>query len=175
MTAENRATKPDFGEVIQVGVVVRDLDRTMVGLTEIFGIGPFRTIVYPPEDRTDIEIEYRGKPGDFRYRQAFVDLGSVELEIIQPLEGETIWSDFLEEHGEGIHHIRFNVADLQSVLSYLAEQDVSVTQAGSGLRPGTFWANLSTQQKLGFTIELMEPVPGSDGRTPGIAGGRVQG
>jgi hypothetical protein len=174
MSTSERVRRPEFGDCIQIGVVVRDLDRTTRGLSEVFGIGPWRTIVYPPEDRDDIETTYRGRPGQFRYRQAFADLGSVELEIIQPLEGESIWSDFLAEHGEGIHHIRFNVPGIQSVLGYLAGQDIGVTMSGSGLRPGTFWANLDTQARVGFTIELMEPVPGTDGRTPEIAGGKVR-
>ena len=170
----DRATRPEFGDCIQIGVVVRDLERTTRELTEIFGIGPWRTIVYPPADRGDIETTYRGEHGNFRYRLAFADLGSVELEIVEPLEGESIWSDFLAEHGEGIHHIRFNVTDIQSVLGYLAGEGIGVTQSGSGLRPGTFWANLDTEARLGFTVELMEPVPGTDGRTPAIAGGKVQ-
>jgi len=174
MSDRDGVSKPDFGDCIQVGVVVRDLDHTMRVLSDVFGIGPFRTVVYPPEDRSDILTEYRGQPGSFRYRQAFADLGSVELEIIQPLEGESIWSDFLAAHGEGIHHIRFNVTDLESVQAYLAGHGMGVIQSGSGLRPGTFWANLDTEGKLGFTIELMEPVPGTDGRTPPIVDGKVQ-
>ena len=74
-----------FGDVMQVGVVVRDLDRTIAALSDIFGMGPFRAIAYPPEGRGDMNRVYRGEPGDFTYRQAFVDLGTVELEIIQPV------------------------------------------------------------------------------------------
>ena len=36
-------------------------------------------------------------------------MGTVELDLIQPMEGKTIWSDFLSERGPGIHHLRFNV------------------------------------------------------------------
>lgn len=166
--------KPDFGKCYQIGVVVRDLARTTQKLTEIFGIGPFRVIDYPPEGRNDIRRTYYGTPGDFKYRQAFADLGSVELEIIQPLEGKSIWSDFLAAHGEGIHHIRFNVPELDRALGYLAGRGIDVIMSGSGLRPGTVWANLGTEEQIGFTIELMKPAPGSDGFTPQIVDGKVQ-
>ncbi len=164
-----------FGPCVQVGVVVRDLDRTIQRLTEIFGIGPFRTVVYPPPGRADIETTYHGEPGQFKYRQAFASLGSVELEIIQPLEGPSIWSDFVAAHGEGIHHIRFNVAEWDDTLAYLKGKDIQVLQSGTGLRPGTVWANLSTEEILGFTIELMKPVPGTDGKTPEVLEVAAQG
>jgi len=95
--------------------------------------------------------------------------------LIQPLEGESMWSDFLKEHGEGIHHIRFNVPDVEPVIEYLAGHDIGVAQSGSGLRPGTTWVNLDTESKVGFTIEIMNALAGTDGRTPQIADGKVQG
>jgi len=158
-----------FNDFVQIGVVVKDLERTIQALTEIFGIGPFRTITWPPADRSHIERYYHGQPGNFSARMAFADLGPVELEIIQPLEGDNIWADFLAEHGEGIHHIRFNVLDLERVIGYLAARGISIDQWGSGLRPGTAWMYFDTQQKVGFNIEVLKKVPGSDGRTPRFA------
>jgi len=169
-----QTAKPALKPCVQVGVVVKDLDRTIRALSEIFGLGPFRTITYPPADRKDIQRFYYGKPGNFSARMAFTDLGSIELEIIQPLAGESIWADFLREHGEGIHHIRFNVYDLDPVIQHLAQNGIGVGQMGSGLRPGTTWANFDSQDKVGFIIEVMKAVPGTDGRTPNFVDGKVQ-
>lgn len=162
-----------FRDLVQVAAVVRDLDRAMQALTEVFGFGPFRTITYPPPDRPEVERTYHGKKGDFVYRMAFAEVGPVEFELIQPLEGQSAWADFLEEHGEGIHHIRFNVPELEPVLEYLESKGIGVTQQGAGLRPGTGWAVLETQGRVGFAIELFKPMPGTDGRTPQFAEGRV--
>ena len=174
MSDETGIPKETFKECVQIGVVVRDLDRAIRGLTEIFGMGPFRSIYWPPEGRTDIEKFYHGRPGNFTARMAFTELGSVELELIQPLEGDSIWADFLEEHGEGIHHIRFNVLDMAPVVEYLAGQSIEVAQMGSGIRPGTAWANFGSEDKVGFIIEVMNMLPGTDGRTPQIVDGEVQ-
>jgi len=163
-----------FCNFVQIGVVVRDLDKATAALTEIFGIGPFRTIEWPPADRADIERYYYGEPGEFSARMAFTELGPVELELIQPLEGESIWADFLRERGEGIHHIRFNVSDIQPVIEYLGGHGIQAAQMGSGLRPGTTWANFDTQSQVGFVIEAMNALPDSDGRTPQIVDGMVQ-
>ncbi len=166
--------KEMFSEFVQIGVVVEDLDRVTKMLSEAFGIGPFRTICWPPADRTDVQKVYEGKPGNFTARMAFADLGPIELELIQPLEGQSIWADFLETHGEGIHHIRFNVPDLEPVVEHLARHGIKVAQMGSGLRPGTTWANFDTEDKIGFTIEVMKALPGTDGKTPQIVDGKVQ-
>ena len=106
-----------FSDFVQIGAVVEDIDRSIQALSDIFGIGPFRVIMWPPEDRDDIQREYYGEPAGFTARMAFAELGAIELELIQPISGRSIWSDFLKEHGEGIHHIRFNVPDADEVMS----------------------------------------------------------
>jgi hypothetical protein len=167
MSEHTSSPRDAFKEVIQIGVVVRDLDRSIRVLSEVFGIGPFaRVDEWPPSDRSDFELYYFGEPAEFTARMAFVDLGAAELELIQPLEGKSIWSDFLESHGEGIHHIRFNTPDHEPVIKYLEQQSVGVSQMGSGIRPGTFWVNFDTEEAVGFTIEIMKALPGTSGRTP---------
>ena len=151
------ANPPVFHNPAQVGVVVRDLDRVTAELTRIFGIGPFRVVTYPPAGRPDIERGYRGKPGDFTYRQAFVDLGSVELEIIQPVSGRSIWSDFLEQHGEGIHHICLGVEDIEAALrEYEAKGIELLNKTPRKTADGRIIAFLSPKSTNGVLIELMQ-------------------
>ena len=162
------ATPPKemLGDFVQIGAVVRDLDRAMKVLSEVFGVGPFRTLYWPPAGRPDMQRFYHGQPADFTARMAFTELGPIELELIQPLEGESIWADFLRERGPGIHHIRFNTPDMDSLVEYLAQNGVGVAQAGTGVRPGTKWAYFDTDDLVGFTIEALKTVPGTGGRTP---------
>jgi hypothetical protein len=141
-----------FKRCIQVGVVVKDLDTKIRNLIDIFGIGPVRVIDFPPEGRSDMERWYHGQPAQFTCRLAFADLGSVELELIEPLQGE------------GIHHIRFNTFDEKPIIESLAEKDVPVEQYGSGTRPGTAYFYFDSQDKVGFAMEIMRAVSGTDGR-----------
>ncbi len=166
MPPETPSPKDQFKKCYQIGAVVKDLDRTVKFLTEVFGLGPFRVVDWPPPDRTDIEEYYYGKRVYFRARKAFADMGGVELELIQPIEGESIYFDFLREHGEGLHHIRFNVSELEPVFDYIEQNGIQVSQKGSGLRPGTYWANFDTDKLAGFTLEVMKFIPGTDGMTP---------
>jgi predicted enzyme related to lactoylglutathione lyase len=83
--------------------------------------------------------------------------------LIQPLEGSNGYQHFLDQTGGGIHHILFEVTDIDPVLEELAKAGVSVLQAGTGIRPGTHWALLDTQKLLGFLIELRHRPGESDG------------
>lgn len=170
---DSNPTPRFFEKVVQIGAVVADLDRAMQGLTAIFGIGPFRIIDWPPAGREDMERQYHGEPSDFTARMAFTEVGPVELELIQPVSGRSIWADFLEEHGPGLHHIRFNVDDIEQVVQFVSNQGIGVTQSAHGIRPGTKWANFDTVTQIGFTIEIMQVVAGTDGRTPMIIDGKV--
>lgn len=175
MLDQTTDTRQFFKDFAQIGAIVEDIDRSIQVLSEVFGIGPWRVISWPPAGRTDMLRFYHGEPGDFTARMAFAELGPIELELIQPLTGQSLWADFLREHGPGLHHIRFNVDEMEPVVASLASQGIGVTQSGSGIRPGTTWANFDTEKLIGFGIEVMRKVPGSSGRTPALVDGQVQG
>ena len=150
--------KEIFKKFLHVGVVVRDLERTLNTLTNVFGIGPFKIMDFPPKDEeSEIEMTYHGKPADFSAKFCFADMGNIELEIIQPISGKSVWFDFLEKHGEGIHHIKFLVSDLQETKQYLDEYNFELTQSGSavGVNKGKTWAYFGTEDKIGFVIEVL--------------------
>ena len=147
--------------LVQIGIVVADRDQTTRLLTSLFGIGPFRLVEWP--DRAESKYYYRGAEEHIRIRQAFVQLGDVEVELIQPLEGRSGYSDFLDQTGGGIHHVLFEVNDLDPVVEELAKSGVTVLQAGTGIRPGTRWALLDTREMLGFYVELRHRPGESDG------------
>jgi catechol 2,3-dioxygenase-like lactoylglutathione lyase family enzyme len=147
---------------VQIGIVVRDLERTTQLLGELFGIGPFRFIEWP--NRPDSKYFYRGTEQHIKIRQAFVQVGPLELEFIQPLEGErNAYREFLESKGGGIHHILFEVEDMESVIAAVSQRGICVLQSGTGIRPGTRWALLDTQDMVGFLLELRQRAPGCDG------------
>jgi methylmalonyl-CoA/ethylmalonyl-CoA epimerase len=151
----------ELKRIVQIGVVVADRDRTTQLLTSVFGIGPFRLVEWP--DRAESKYWYRGVEEKIRIKQAFVQLGDVEVELIQPVEGHNAYQDFLDQTGGGIHHVLFEVKDIDPVIEELAKSGVAVLQSGTGIRPGTRWALLDTQQLLGFYVELRHRPGNSDG------------
>jgi len=152
----------ELKRAVQIGIVVPDLERTVELLTSLFGLGPFHFIEWP--NRPDSKYWYRGAEEHIKIRQAFVQVGALELEFIQPIEGErNAYRQFLEEKGGGIHHVLFEVDDMEIVVDELAKSGIQVLQAGTGIRPGTRWSLLETQALVGFLVELRHRVPGCDG------------
>ncbi len=104
-------------ELEQVCIVVHDLDKSMESLWNTFGIGPWDVYIRDPDSTLDNEslsdMTYYGKPTRFSYKMASTHnkMGGILIELIQPGEGDNIYSDFLEENGEGIHHLGWYVAD----------------------------------------------------------------
>jgi len=147
--------------LVQIGIVVADRDRTTHLLASLFGIGPFRFVEWP--DRPESKYCYRDVEEHIRIKQAFVQLGDVEVELIQPLEGRNAYQDFLDQTGGGIHHVLFEVSDIDPVIRELAKSGVNVLQSGTGIRPGTRWALMDTQKLIGFLVELRHRPGESDG------------
>jgi hypothetical protein len=137
---------------VQVGIVVEDAEAAVAAWCAHFKLDTPLVIDWPVNPEMAQTGTYHGHRGNFRMRLAFLQAGPVQVEFIQPLEGENIYSDFLAEHGEGIHHILFEVDDPVAVAGRL---DVPILQSGgSTLRPGALWAYLDTQATLKAMIEL---------------------
>jgi methylmalonyl-CoA/ethylmalonyl-CoA epimerase len=154
--------KVELKRAVQIGILVKDLEQTTRLLGSLFGLGPFRFVEWP--DRPHSKYYYRGTEQHIRNRLAFLQVGALELELIQLLEGDrNAFRDFLKEKGGGIHHILFEVDDMDTVIEALSRDGISVLQSGTGIRPGTRWALLDTQDLVGFFIELRHLAPGCDG------------
>ena len=152
----------ELKRAVQIGIVVDDLERTTNLLSTVFGIGPFRFIEWP--NRPDSHFTYQGKEEPIKIRQAFVQVGPLELEFIQPLEGDrNAYREFLDRTGGGIHHLLFEVPDIEAVVNEVAKSGIEVLQTGTGIRPGTRWALLDTLKQAGLYLELRHRPPGGDG------------
>ena len=93
----------------QCALIVRDLDEAVRRWVEELGIGPWTGYRLGPERLK--EMRYHGREGRFSFRHALAWQGDVQFELIEPLEGESIFADHLEAHGEGMHHIGKYVPD----------------------------------------------------------------
>ena len=142
--------KLPFLKVDQVGVVVKDIGKTIEHLASL-GIGPFE----PAHSTPIIEREVRGKPGDYELKIRFAQLGQVELELIQPVKGECIHKEFLESKGEGIHHLGFFVDDIGKEIAKLTKQGIKIPQSGRRANGGGF-AYLETDAVGGIVLELIQ-------------------
>jgi len=133
----------------QIGVVVKDLNRTIEYYEKVLGLGPF---VEP--EITYSDTHYRGKPAQFYFKMGFCSLGHIELELIEPVTAPTIYHDFLKEKGEGIHHIGFDVKDMDEKIRISKELGIDVLQMGR--TPAGGFAYLNTEKIGGVIFELIQ-------------------
>jgi hypothetical protein len=89
--------------VQQVALVVRDLDATMAEYTERLGIGPWWVTLYGPPRLTGMRI--RGAAIPYAMKLAIAWTGDTMWELIQPVDGPSIYEEFLTANGEGLHHV----------------------------------------------------------------------
>ena len=137
--------------VDQIGLVVRDLEKTAAFYHSTFGIGPFSIV---PEVRFEGVI-LRGQPSNSKIKVAFADSGPLQIELIQPLDGENIYAEFLRAGHEGLHHLGFRVDDFDGMLAEFKQK---------GIEP-TFWkhfgftafAYMDTAKVGGVLAELLWP------------------
>lgn len=81
-------------------------ERTLTALANL-GIGPWRIYTCSPSDTQ--EQTYRGQNSPFTLRFCYAELpGGMVYEVIEPISGPNIFSEFLEEKGEGIHHLAYD-------------------------------------------------------------------
>ena len=144
--------KIKIGEIIQIGIIVRDLQRAVNNYWATFGIGPWQTIKMEPPILTDVSI--RGKPVEASMLAAIAQNGNIQLELIQPLEGPSIWKEFLEERGEGLHHVQPLAQDTKAVLAAFKEMGVEVLMSGK-IADNIFYY-MDTEPLLGIILEFIE-------------------
>ena len=150
----------------QIGIVVQDVDAAADQFGSLLGIGPFRIMDWPI-DGVDPEGIYLDQPAKWRMREGFCKLGPIQIELIQPLEGRSIYSDFLQAHGPGLHHIRFSVEPFDAAVVALKAAGLRVLSSGTGVHVGSRWAYIDTRQLLGgVLVELRQQLDETHGEVP---------
>jgi len=136
----------------QVGIVVRDIERAIDAYSEVLGM-PKPEIVLT--DEPDVaKTTYMGERTDARAKLAFFDVGQVQLELIEPVGGPSTWQAFLDESGEGVHHLAFTVQGTDEVVAFLESKDIDVVQQGQ--YEGGMYTYLDAESTLGVVLELLE-------------------
>ena len=89
--------------ITQVAAVVRDLRSSLEAYHKALGWGPWNVYEHKPPMLHSTELH--GKPTEFTMLGAECHVGPIVFELLQPLEGPSIYKEWLDEHGEGLHHV----------------------------------------------------------------------
>ena len=120
-------TKLRLPPVSQIGVVVRDVDKAADYYSSLFGIGPFTIYEFAPEVHV-----FNGEQTYAKIKMGKAMWGNIELELIQPLEGKSPHMDFLQQRGEGVQHLGFNVPNFDELYeNFIQEGFKPLLRSGS--------------------------------------------
>ncbi len=140
--------------ICQIGLVVRDIERTAKIYADVFGMDVPDVIITDTEDKA--HTKFRGAPTQAQAKPAFFQMGNVSLELVEPIGEPSTWKEFLDEHGEGVHHIAFQIEGMDRVLAYLDSKNIPAIQRGD--YTGGRYAYVDGAPSLGIILELLENV-----------------
>ena len=144
--------KLSSSHMVQVGMVVRNVEESAKRFAAVFGLPVPSAHITDTADKT--HARYRGKPTEARAKLAFFNMGSLSLELIEPVGGPSTWREFLDKHGEGVHHIAFVVPDTEAEEKTLAEHGIKLVQKGD--YTGGRYAYFESEPQLGVALELLQ-------------------
>jgi methylmalonyl-CoA/ethylmalonyl-CoA epimerase len=156
--------RPVVTGLAQISCIVRDAKATMQRYVEVAGIGPWAVYEFGPPEVTNVLLH--GKPATFKALICLAWTGDVMWELIQPLEGESIYQEFLDEHGDGMHHtlVRHAGHNLDEVVAEFKTKGCEVIMSFE--RNGTRFAYIDAMRDMKMVLEVFERPP-AQGQTTG--------
>jgi len=128
-------------KIDHIGIAVKDIEQAIRLYREVFGMEP--SLVY--------ESEYT------KAKIAFFPIGEIRIELIQPTNPESVMAKFLENKGEGIHHLSFKVKDVDQSLGEVEKKGIQLIDKKSRkVRENERVAFLHPKSTNGVLFELIQ-------------------
>ena len=141
-------------KIDHIAIAVRDLEDSTRTFERILGVAPARIAEVPTE----------------KVRVAFFPCGGAEIELVQGLGADNPLAGFLAKRGEGVHHICFEVDDLEGTLSRLAAAGIPLLDRTGKRGACGQVAFLHPKGASGVLIELVQKPSGPVAPGPGDSG-----
>lgn len=146
----------DSSTMGHIGIVVKDINKTGQMFADVYGV------TLPPMVRV-YDNNGRGLPfppgvtGNKAAKGKLMQfaLGNIRIELIEPVDGPTAWSEHLEKYGQSVHHLSFGVRDIDGTIRALQTRGGKWVM-GEG---GNSFAYVDMRDQLGYTIEVGRQQP----------------
>lgn len=120
---------------VQIAWVTADLDATEAALTAL--LGARRWVRMPDVHFGPDDCTYRGAPADFTAHVSLSYAGDTQLEILAPVRGDSLYSEFLDRNGPGLHHVCVTAPDPDALAARVAAaQRAGAELVADGTMPG---------------------------------------
>ncbi len=95
-------------KINHIGIAVKSLDASILLYRDVLGM----------------TFEGTEEVAEQKVRVAFLAIGESRIELLEPTAADSPVAKFLDKNGEGIHHLAYQVDDLEQTLAGLKEQGV---------------------------------------------------
>ncbi|SDH84516.1 VOC family protein [Alteribacillus bidgolensis] len=141
--------------VDQIAFVVEDIEKASENFAELLGIPKPEWFLTGRHDHS--QVFYKGEPSDTQSKLIFIDTASVQIELMEVNDEPSTMKDYLEAHGEGIHHIAFVIDKISNRIDSLNESGYELLQSGEFTSDNKGrYAYLDTEEECKTIIELLE-------------------
>lgn len=139
----------------QIGFIVKDIEKTKLEFARFFDV-PVPPTVNSGEYSVT-KTEYRGEAApEAQCKMTFFYFGDLQMELIEPNDVPSAWREHLEQHGEGIHHLAFNVKGMQVNIENCENWGMKLIQKGEYRRGDGRYSFLDASDSLKMVVELLE-------------------
>jgi methylmalonyl-CoA/ethylmalonyl-CoA epimerase len=138
--------------VTQIGIIVKDIEKSSQDLADFLGVEKPNWIITDIFDKAN--TQYKGAATQARAKLAFFNVGSLDIELIEPDKEPSTWREFLDTHGEGVHHIAFNINGMKEKVINLENSGMKLVQSGE--YTGGRYSYIDSVKQLKVMIELLE-------------------
>lgn len=141
----------------QICWTARDLDEAVARIGRALAISRWRVWTYSGDELR--HRSYRGVDAEFSSLTAMSAFGP-SVEIVQPISGPSVFTDFLDKGHDGIHHLGWFVESAEDHQAWFADRGIPeiMRGGGHGLDGDGLFVFYDTLELLGTYVELVEPV-----------------
>jgi methylmalonyl-CoA/ethylmalonyl-CoA epimerase len=140
-----------FDGFIQIAITVKDIQKAAEAWAKLFNIPVPEIRTFPPADNPD--LTYRGKPAYYGLKAANIQVGNFVIELHEPDEHDSTFREFLDKHGNGVHHLGFQVGDKRdAIIGELEEMGYEMRTVG--YYPGSSWTIVDSEDDLGVNLNI---------------------
>ena len=136
---------------IQICIVVKDIENAAAKWAQLLNI--------PVPEIRESHLEgnkdytYRGEKVSCDLKVANIEMGNFVIELHQSIGGENTFQEFYDNHGNGVHHIGFEVGDKRDTIIEELEED-GYKMRTVGYYPGSSWTIVDSEDDLGVNLNI---------------------
>jgi 4-hydroxyphenylpyruvate dioxygenase-like putative hemolysin len=145
-----KVAKIDNNAICQIAIVVKDIETVAANYAKLFDIPVPEIFTIPSSD--EVPIYYRGKMISSKTKLCVFNMGPIVLELTQPDDVPSAWKEYLDKHGQGVHHLGIQVQDRGTAVEAFKEIGAEVIHIG--YYPTSSYSFVDSEEQLGVRFNI---------------------